>query len=909
MPATVDLQFRPTLIIFVGEGGALVREYLSPYYGDVKRDKGGVGSRGSVALSRYHLLSNLDEPLHSSVALLQVVSEGPDPSVVNPHVAIPFPTLEAFINDPDVPREQGDLSAIVDRALRSIQMDRHMISMRNQGYKVSNTRSQVFIVGEPTPTNNLVSPVPTPSGKLPVLAPSGNKIWMAELLRIVREQFAKYKFEVPVFYFINAYSPSTDFSDTLTAYNWQQRHIANLSFVYEYQIPYPTPVFVNENEQRYATAQALLGLMATGITSSSLFEQEMRIPANLIDYGEQVGNFSTGMVMFPRAISRRFCGSLLGGQLVEKWQQDLNNARVADDVRRKARQDAQRLAEEIQGWISDIDPHGDPRPAAEERLWPSFRILRANPKAHPESELVGYQQRDQYMQLVTQTAKLFTTFSSADITEEHQRYPDKSKTWTSLAYERYYKAEGKFEVWRQQAKIVWNAMNDRTGMEIRHRVDDRWTNGKFGFEVARVFVDELDDQLYELLDQIEKWKAIHQVSYKDDLKKYIKLAEGDWEIGENQPNLQGANVQTAQAAPGMNNIAVPAPGAGGGGPIPVGGGGAGGGPPGPGGPLRARADWKQKQVPPAATLIFAAMLGFMCLVLMLTLYNIPLLIQLVADGALFAAFGIGNMLFQRKRQQQSDEAHEDMLDFYRRYFIFKCESQEDIQRFGLIRHLRGRVGRMRARLDNMATFLATVRDGVMNHAGELNFELFNGPAFARDVFVANGERLAENGSHTLRSIFEKIEHERKNHPVESWHGALDDIRDALIAHVRARNLSLLEIAEDELQETLINFDADIVDDYLVGLLVEIGPALKKSDVWRDVLARVRRPMYTANVGIKDPRDTFICGTPQALASCAQYIPNDAVQVQTKSSEWVMLGSYFRGGTPDMVDAANLFPPK
>jgi hypothetical protein len=908
MPATVDLQFRPTLIIFVGEGGALVREYLSPYYGDVHRDKGGVGSRSSVALSRYHLLSNLDTPLHNSVALLQVVSEGPDPSIINPHVAIPFPTLEVFPNDPDVPRTPNELSVIVDRALRSIQMDRHMISMRSQGYKVSNTRSQVFIVGEPTPINTPAAPAPTPSGSLPPVA-SGNKIWMAQLLHIVREQFAKYKFEVPVFYFINTYGPSEDFSRTLTAFNWQQRHIANLSFVYEYQIPYPTPVFVNENEQRYATAQALLGLMATGITSSPLFEQEMRIPANLTDYGEQVGNFSTGMVMFPRAIARRFCGSMLGGGLVEKWQQDLINARVADDARKKARQDARKLAEDIQGWITDMDAYGDPRPAAEERLWPNFRILRTNPKAHPESELVGYQQRDQYMQLVTQTAKLFTAFSSEDISEELRQYPDKSKTWTSLAYDRCYTAENKFEVWRQQAKIVWNAMNDRTGIEVRRQVDDRWTDGKFGFEVARVYVDELDDQLVELQERIGKWKAIHDVAYKDDRRKYVQLAEGDWEIKEDQSNLQGTNAQGAQAAPGMGNMAV-------------GGGGAGGGPWPPVGPkylpdeefniarsMRARADWKQKQVPPPPTLLFAALLGFLCLVLLLTQYNFSLLVQLVADGTLFVAFGIGNLLFQRKRQRESDEAHEEMLDFYRRYFIYKCEIQEDIQRIGLMRFLRERASRMRSRLDNMAAFLTGVRHGVENHAGELNFELFNGPAFERDVFVANGERLAETGSHTLYSIFENIEHERKTHPAESWHGTLDDIRDALIADVRARNLSLLEISEDDLRELLINFDANIVDDYLVGSLVDIGPALKKADVWRDVLARVRRPMYMANVGIRDARHTFVCGTQQALTSCAQYIPNDAVQVQTKNPEWVMLASYFRGGTPDMVDAANLLPPK
>src|SRR5437868_11378932 len=113
------------------------------------------------------------------------------------------------------------------------------------------------------------------------------------------------------------------------------------------------------------------------------------------------------MVMFPRAITRRFCGSLLGGQLVEKWQQDLNNARVADEVRRKAREDARRFGENIKEWIADIDEgfveYGDPRPAAEERKWPTFRILRSNPKAHPESELIGYQQRDQYQQLVMQT--------------------------------------------------------------------------------------------------------------------------------------------------------------------------------------------------------------------------------------------------------------------------------------------------------------------------------------------------------------------------------------------------------------------------------------------------------------------------------------------------------------------------
>lgn len=916
MPTSIDLQFRPTLIIFVGEGGALIREYLSPYYDGVKlqdgtlvsRKTGGVGNRSKEPHYRYHLLSNLDTPLHNSVALLQVVSEGPSVGPEHLDLVIPFPTLENFPNDPDVPKEQGEVESTVERALRSIMMDRHMIAMRDQGYKVSNTRPQVFIVGEPTPIDT--SP-----------PDSGNKIWMGKLLGIVREQFQKHKFEAPVFYFLNTYGPSADFSPTLKkagTSSWQDYHQANLSLVYEYQIPYPMPVTVSENEQRYATAQALLGLMATGITSSSFFEQEMRIPAYLEDYSDQVSNFSTGMVMFPRAITRRFCGSLLSGALVEKWQQDLKNARVPDDVRRKARDDANKLVNDIHEWIIDIEPYGDPRPAAEENYWPNFRILRGDPKKHPESEMIAYQQRDKYRELVLHTGELFSTFSKADITEEYEQYPPKSRTWVSLAYERCHKAESKFAVWRHQASVVWEAMENRTGVEVRHRVDERWVDGKSGPEVARVYVDALDVQLVKLQEKVQKRPEIHFRAYEAKREWYRNLAEGDWALGENESNIKDPNapLAQAQASPQMNNIAVGGAAAAGAAGI------AGNTPQAPAEPqylpepefkiasaLRSRAEWKQNQVPPGATLGFTAVLGLLSLVLMLTLFNIPLLAQVVADAALVASFIVGNLLFRRKRQQDSDIAHEDMLGFYRRYFVYKCESYEDSQRFGLLRYWRTMVDRYRKRLDNMQAFLTTINDGVVSHAGELNFELFHGPTFERDVFVANGERLVEKGSHTLESIFTKIEQQRKNHPVQVWHGTLDDIRDALIAHVQERNLSLLLIKEDELQEVLISFNSRIVDDYLVGSLVEIGPALSKSDVWRDILARVRRPMYAANVGNLDSRYTFICGTPQALAACAQFIPSDAIQVQTKKPEWVLLGSFFRGGKPAMVDADKLFPPK
>src|SRR5262249_10743358 len=137
----------PTLFIFIGKVGEQIREYLSPYYyGQYQRRL-----QDPPTASTYHLLASLDEAVRDSVALLQVVTEGPQANAWNP---IAFPVMEEFPEqDKYMPTGQGPLATMIQHALFSVQLGERIDKIRNAGYEVPNSRTQVFIVGEPNKTN------------------------------------------------------------------------------------------------------------------------------------------------------------------------------------------------------------------------------------------------------------------------------------------------------------------------------------------------------------------------------------------------------------------------------------------------------------------------------------------------------------------------------------------------------------------------------------------------------------------------------------------------------------------------------------------------------------------------------------------------------------------------------------
>lgn len=880
-----EILFRPTLIICLGEAGTLIREYLSPYYGEVERQL-------QSPPSRYHLLSNLDKPLRDSVGLLQVDKD----------IATPFPIMSEFTTDPEIPVQAGHLRKIIYQALVSVQLDRRLLAISSANYTVSNTRTQIFIVGEPG---------------------QDNKIWMKKVLGIVRDLVRSFHFETPVCYFLNDYGSEDDYLSTLkrslTAKdNWRNFELANFSYLYEHMISYPSPVFVTQNEVRYATAQAILGLAATGITSTTMFEEEMKLPLNLEDYADRIGNLSTSMILFPHAGARFYCGALLTSDLMKKWLGDLFKGLLPDRQREQVSDEARMMVDNIEDWLADRIP----RPNAEESLWPSFRILRR--KDHPESERLGYVQRDAYRDLVDQTAKLFETFSADIITDEYNARLDRSETWVDIAYDHCNKAEGLFNIWEQHARITWDALRDRIGTELRHEVDRRWPEAKNGFEVAKVYIDQMDNQLADLLNQVSRWRKQHDATYLADKKEFLKLSDGDWTIDEEQSNIQGMD-QTpgAQAAPqirqggadnlpgggivGAQQVANPKPD-----PYT--------------GPqflleeesdiarnLRRRAKWKQSRIPSLVTLSSVGLLGCITTAFAVSAFALPVVTQWITILGLALSYAIGNGSYRVWRERESRTAQAQVLDFYRRFYIHMCERREDLERIDLVRTLRRRVRAMRARIDDIETFLNNVQNSAISEAESVRDQLFDGPAGTRDIFIANGERLTKEGQHTLDNVFDKVEQSRKNHSLEDWHRTLDTMREELIRQLRQGRVSLLEMSERDVSEFLYGFTANIVDGYLTGplagSLVEIGAALNRPEIWREVLRRVKRPLYYANVGMREPQLMFVCGSAQDLKNSARYIPPEATRVHTTSSEWLMVVAYFRGGSPTAFDAKGLFPAR
>src|SRR6266436_6794062 len=113
MPERIKVQFRPSLIIFVGEAGKRIRDYLS----------------------HDMLLANLDTPLQQSVGLLEITTEGEN---ADPYHADPFPAGEQFPEDEDAPKKGGPLEALIEASLRSVQLDRRRLAISSEDYSVPN---------------------------------------------------------------------------------------------------------------------------------------------------------------------------------------------------------------------------------------------------------------------------------------------------------------------------------------------------------------------------------------------------------------------------------------------------------------------------------------------------------------------------------------------------------------------------------------------------------------------------------------------------------------------------------------------------------------------------------------------------------------------------------------------------
>ena len=903
-------QFRPSLFLFVGEVGAQIREYLSPYYGSQLRV-----IHNPATPSTHHLLGYLDTPLRNSVGLLQVVA---DPKTTR---AIAFPVMDTFPTDPDMPKGDGPLEDMIHDSLFSVQLARRIDTIRNADYSIPNPRTQVFIIGEPGGSD----------GHL-----------LAATLKAVHASAKKLNMELPTCYVLNNYDTHSDYSTLLQkssiggGLTWANFELANFSYLYETIIPYPAPMTVSKESVRYATAEALLALAATGMTSLPIFESVLQISHALENYAPHVGNLSTSMIRFPRPSVRRYCAAHLTHDLVERWRRDLDISIMTLDERSQAKERGWQLVQNLGNWILPEETNT----LVEENQRPSLEILRYDSQLPGVKQPVDEQQ-NAYEQVQDKTNDLFSLFSYENMAETYrkQRRKDKTLTWSELAQRRTSQAVGAYEQWERTAKHAWNLVDACVNDHVTFQVDRNWTAGPKGFVIARIFVDQFDDELAKFAIEVSERRSEHSKDYRRQRSRFSKLSDGVWSLSVNQqsvtmPTQQGQQVQTphGQARPTMSNTPLqknaPTGTSGTGGSSGSGGGGGGSSlqliplhlPPTEeqiARDMHTRAVWKQNRVPSATALGSVGLLGWLMLSFSASTLNLSFPFLIAAITLMATMLVVSNVALYIQRRREFVDAQQDVLEFYQRYYDFKCSEREDLQRMALVRTLRSRVARMRYRLDNMSSFLGGRARAAQHDAQEASTTLFEGPGSTRDVFIADGERLLSQGTHTLESVNSKVEQMRQNSPAQNqdWHRTLDSMKDRMVQELQRGNRSLIDMDEQQLQNYLYEFTEPIIDCYLTGPLVDISAALDKPDIWRNASEQMRRPLYDATTGVLDPHLAFVCGSRRALAVMNRVakrdpnVPKDAFQLLINGDEWLMVGGFFRGGTPRTLNADALFPVK
>jgi hypothetical protein len=845
MSEHVDLQFRPSLIIFVGDTGRQIHEQ---FFGPEK------------------LLANLDQSLRQSVGLLYLQAQQNEIE--------PLPSDAEFPADPDIPRNKGSMQETIYRSLVSVQLDRRRLAVNTAGYAMPNPRTQILIVGD---------------------LEKENALQMAEVLRIVREMVLQNGFDTNVCYFLNSYKPLLDdhspklkkyLDDRATSLKWIDYEVANFCYLYEHMIRYPFPVFVGELGVRYATAEALLALVATGISSSLTYDEEMRLPARLEDYGQRVGSMSTIMIKFPRVEAREYCSILLSCELIQKWQDDLNRGHIADAEYKGLLGSASSMVDKIKQSIEDSMP----RPLAEKSLCPSLDILRKSNL--PTSNLASTRRVDLHYQLLECTKDLFTFFSYEAIYHEYSSQKYRYESWSDVANKRFDKTmENSYVRWESKARQAWEAASNRIEEEIKDTIDDLWAREYNGLGMARIYVVELDNRLSQLADEIAQWGQRHDIAYQDAYIHFKRLTEerDNWEFDDIKGG--GTSVITNSAPSTLGSQCLPAHEE----EIAYN--------------LKQRAEWKQHLLPSLSVLIAISFLAWTMAVLMLGLFHLPPGILISLGLSLVAFIAVGGLMLRYQYQQQVTAAQQDILNFYRCYYIYRCEKFEDAQRDSLMMIMRSRVISMRKRFEDMSTFLSNIRSEALKDAEQISDQLFNGPAGIHDIFIANGERLQRHGKYTLNDVAKQVTRLRTTNPLEEWHRTSEKIKNELIRIFRTASVSLIDMTSEDAQKYINDFTRKIVDHYIIGSLVSISAALDKPEIWREVFDRVGKPLYSARVGICEPRLRFVCGCSQDLRKSLQYIPSDAITVETKSPEWLLVAAFFRGGEPTALNTDNLFLPK
>lgn len=796
MAAPVQLQFRPSLIICVGDSGAQIRAQVS------------------------QLLTGLDVPLQPGIALLQVAED-------DLAQAVPYPAGDTF--PPHAPTQPDSLAILIEQSLEVVQGLGTLQGIADAGYAIPDRRTHIYIVGH------------------------ARSQTVAAVLAAVRETLQTRVSEhlIPhVFYVLsNLRDDAPEADDPASTrhprvaplpVNLMDREAPAFCLLFERMVVDKS--LARPEETYYGAATGLFALIATGMSAAAAYQEMAQLRPHHTDYADHLGSLGVSIIRFPRAEVRQYCAATLGAQVLSDWAPGAGELSAVDRDRCQA--EAQQASKDLRAWLKDAEP----RPGTSDLLGPTLHILRP-PRATVDLARAQLEQDHLYKTLNERATKLFQPITGERISEDLAN----DLPWDKLAYGLTRDAGVAFGAWERAAAAAWPVAADLALANTKRAVAQIWLNHESGVAQARTYVDTLDNRLGKLAETLVVWRGAHRQRYAADLAALTHRAEdGPWidDLPEESsapkaaptslPNRRTSVPNPAQmSAPMMAVHALPVQEAR------------------VADLLRRRTVWLEEHAPSVTTLTAVSLLATPTFALLaLAVAPAAWLASPLAASILTASIAVllggAAFLVHFLHRRAIARAYDDLAALYARYYAHLCEQREDDLRCLVVGPLRRHLQRMRERLDDMQGYFSEIAGDLRDSAEAASDALFSGPPASRDVFIANGDRLRKTHGNTLADVAAQIDVQR-----QAQH-SMQAIRELILVRFRQNPEGLFDLSSAQIQQHVRTVTQGIIDTYLTGDLVDINAALQSAELWREAQDRASKVLYHPHSGALEPL-WFVCG--------------------------------------------------
>ena len=515
---------------------------------------------------------------------------------------------------------------------------------------------------------------------------------------------------------------------------------------------------------------------------------------------------------------------------------------------------------------------------------------------HLQPTLNFFEDGDLRQDLYLASRELFGQLSR-NVVANQMRDDDDRDTWAQFAERQSLEARGKLTTWREAAEIAWEKARAESEQTISRAIGDLWFADEQGLSRAQIYARRMDEALTATQSHLLIWRREHASEYESKIRALNKRATGPWEADQEVAAASLHNV--AYVVSGTHETL--------------------------GGSeqdprdylpqelrkttqrLAMRAAWARARVPSVGQLFAAGVMAAPVL-LVLALGLLwgagqyawqPLLITAVGVVALVA---ICCALARAVALRTLRDSEEDHLRAYRLYYAYLCAQWEDQLRVALVNPLARVVKNARERLDDIQRFIQRLENDMRDAAQATEDDLFEGPSGLRDVFIANGleltmQRENDPGGYHLEDFYRTVNQQREATPHATWQRNDVQIQHHLRKTLAEQRGGVIHLSNAAFEARIRAFAREVIRPYLKGDLVSAEAALGARNgvtIWRGALSRSTILYRPDNDA---PQYLYVAANDDARKTQPATLATlqDATPIRTSHPEWLLLTRFQIGG--------------